>query len=388
MSETLPGGWYRDRDTLERVVTEYGSFRAAATRTGADRDNLRMWWSRHGLPEFAPTKPPVEVLAAPVPAGIDLDALRGALRTHRKGVTVLDLADAMDTSPRRVQAGLATLREQGYRVGERGVDGIVLERGLPVQTQVYPNMLPLLDGTLVRYGLVSDTHLGSDEEALGELHAAYDFFEREGIETVLHAGDWVTGIGVFRGQHSEIKVHTVTDQAKYAIANYPQRKGIRTIGIAGNHDLEGDAGKLGYDPVYVIAAQRDDITYLEGGMDAWIELGADQVENAPYVHLMHGKGGMSYAYSYKAQKLVDGYPSGRKPAILHPGHWHVEGTITARSVRVTWPSCFEHQSIFMRRLGLHPVVGFHVIEATVAGDGSVVQYLPRDLRFFDGRIVG
>jgi hypothetical protein len=97
---------------------------------------------------------------------------------------------------------------------------------------------------------------------------------------------------------------------------------------------------------------------------------------------------MSYAYSYKAQKLVDGYPSGRKPAILHPGHWHVEGTIQARSVRVTWPSCFEFQSVFMRRLGLHPVVGFHVIEATVANDGSIVQYLPRDIRFFEGRMVG
>jgi len=97
---------------------------------------------------------------------------------------------------------------------------------------------------------------------------------------------------------------------------------------------------------------------------------------------------MSYAYSYKAQKLVDGYPGGRKPAILIPGHWHVRAAFESRSVQVLFPGCFEWQSQFMQRLGLHPAVGFHLLEVTVGADGSVVQFLPRWFKFYEGRIVG
>lgn len=105
------------------------------------------------------------------------------------------------------------------------------------------------------------------------------------------------------------------------------------------------------------------------------------------MHLLHGKGGMSYAYSYKAQKLVDGYPGGRKPAILIPGHWHVRGNIRARDVEVLWPGCFEWQSTFLKRLGLHPAVGFHVLEFTVGDDGSVVKWQPTWHPFYAGRVV-
>jgi predicted phosphodiesterase len=253
---------------------------------------------------------------------------------------------------------------------------------------VHKDLLPLLDGKTFRYGVVSDTHLSSNEEALPELHAAYDWFAREGVETVLHAGDWTTGRGVFRGQDSEIKVHSITDQARRLVTDYPKRDGIQTIGIAGNHDLEGKAADVGFDPVYHLAAERSDITYL-GGMSAWLEVGAETLgENAPYIHLLHGKGGMSYSFSYKAQKLVDGYPAGRKPAVLIPGHWHVKGNIRARNVEVLWPACFEWQSPFMARLGLHPAVGFHLVEMTVGPDGSVVGFMPRFFAFYEGRVVG
>jgi hypothetical protein len=193
---------------------------------------------------------------------------------------------------------------------------------------------------------------------------------------------------VFPNQDSEIKVHDVSKQAARLVELYPQRDGIHTIGIAGNHDLEGAAGRIGFDPVYHLAAQREDITYL-GGMSAWVEIGAEELgDKAPFVHLLHGKGGMSYAVSYKAQKLVDGYPAGRKPAILIPGHWHVRGQFLARNVEVMFPGCFEWQSPFMQRLGLHPAVGFHIVECLIGGDGSVVSFMARWFHFYEGRVVG
>jgi predicted phosphodiesterase len=385
--------FYHDPEQLQAAVREHGSLGKAEVAYGVGSGVLSRWWKRHGLPPLARNvpagrKPPVERVAAPAD-GIDEAALLQALKRAKDGATVLGLADTLDAAPRRVQAALTRLRDAGYRVdlAEDGA-GVHLNRVTPSKTEVHHGLLPLLEGKLFRFGVVSDTHLSSNEEALDELHAAYDLFAAEGIEVVLHAGDWTTGRGVFRGQDSEIKVHDVSKQAARLAELYPQRDGIQTIGIAGNHDLEGAAGRIGFDPVYHLAAQREDITYL-GGMSAWVEIGAEELgDNAPFVHLLHGKGGMSYSVSYKAQKLVDGYPAGRKPAILIPGHWHVRGQFLARNVEVMFPGCFEWQSPFMQRLGLHPAVGFHIVEAIIAADGSVVSFMARWFHFYEGRVVG
>jgi hypothetical protein len=165
------------------------------------------------------------------------------------------------------------------------------------------------------------------------------------------------------------------------VDHYPHREGITTRGITGNHDIEGEFGKLGANPVVAFSNQRDDIEFL-GDFSAWVEL-----PNGAWAHLLHGKGGMSYAYSYKAQKLVDGYPSGRKPALLCVGHWHVHGTIEARAVQVVFPGCFEWASPFMERLGLAPAVGFHILHLTLGEDGSLVKFMPEWFRFHEGRVV-
>ena len=382
--------WYRDPDKLLEEVRKHGSMRAAERANGVGTGVLAKWWARHGLPKVEARMPagrdPIMRLADQ-PDGLADSAVLEAVRKAGDGASILTLADALDTAPRRVHDALTRLREQGYRVALGDESRIRLDRVPPSSTSVHSDLLPLLDGNLLRVGVVSDTHQSSMECALPELHAAYDWFAREGVTTVLHAGDFTCGRGIFRGQDSEIINHTLDAQTEHLVAEYPQRDGILTIGIAGNHDLEGEAGRVGYDPVAAMAARRGDIPYL-GGYSAWVELGSGQIENAPYVHLLHGKGGMSYAYSYKAQKLVDGYPGGRKPAILIPGHWHVKGSIEARSVQVLWPGCFEWQSSFMKRLGLHPAVGFHLLEVIIGSDGSVVSFMPRWFKFFQGRVVG
>jgi predicted phosphodiesterase len=233
----------------------------------------------------------------------DDEWLLALLKKHGDDATVEQLADAANCAPKTSARPRRRLGLAGFRI-DSDDDRIVLQRVAPSKTNVHPG---LFAGTDFRIGVVSDTHLCSNEEALDELHCAYDVFRQEGITTVLHAGDIVTGRGIYRGQEQETKEYTIDGQAEYAIANYPARDGVVTHVIGGNHDLEGEAGRVGYDPVKKIADARDDINYL-GAWDAWLEFGG------AWVHLLHGKGGMSYSYSYKAQKLVDGYPGGRKPA--------------------------------------------------------------------------
>ena len=366
--------WYRDREQLQKALAKHGTMAAVSRATGVAPSTLRTAWSQFGFPELPKSRATLRVIEGDKE---DDRWLVDLLKKHGDDATVEQLADAADVSPKRVRDALTRLGEGGFRVSENEDARVVLQRVAPDTTNVHPG---LFDGNELRVGIVSDTHLGSKEEALDELHCAYDVFEREGITTVWHAGDLVTGRGIFRGQDSEIKVHTLDDQIDYAVENYPRRDNITTHIIAGNHDVEGEAGRVGLDPVKAVAARRDDFHYL-GAFSAWLQVGE------AWVHLLHGKGGMSYSYSYKAQKIVDGYPGGRKPAILVPGHWHVRGNIRARDVEVLWPGCFEWQSPFMKRLGLHPAVGFHILDITVADDGSVVRWRPEWHPFFAGRVM-
>jgi predicted phosphodiesterase len=320
-----------------------------------------------------------EIVAADDPL---LDAIRSALK-RKRSYTVEHLADTVDASPRRVRDGIEQLRDAGFRIPEERDGQVELQRVPPTKAgAVHKLPMQLLDGDRIRFGVVSDTHLCSKECALEELHLAYDYFEREEISTVLHPGDLVAGVGIFKGQHNEITHHTFEDQRDFAVEHYPNRTGITTHIIGGNHDLEGDFGKIGADPVKGVANKRADLEYL-GPYSAWLEL-----VNGAYVHLLHGKGGMSYAYSYKMQKLCEAYPAGRKPAALILGHFHVQAGLQARGIQGMFPGCFEWSSKqFGDRLGLTPAVGFHVVEAQLGDDGSVVEWLPRWKPIWEGRVV-
>lgn len=377
----LPPYWWREAKHLQAEYRKHGSLSAIANAHPGEISHraLVTWWGKLGLPPL-PKGPRSEAF---VPAGGEMDNddewLLEALKKAKGKATVEELADLANVAPRHVREGLERLNDRGYRV-ERGEQHVVLERVPPQKDNLHQ---ALFDGNEVSVGVVSDTHLGANEEALEELHLAYDIFQKKGIREVWHAGDWGTGVGMFRTHHSEAHVHTADEQVEYLVENYPRRKGIVTRGISGNHDIEGEFGKAGFDPVAALANKRDDIDYL-GIYSAYLET---KPESGKWIHLLHGSGGMSYSWSYKAQKIVDRYPSGRKPSALIIGHWHVRGNIRTRDVEVLWPGCFEWQSYFMARLGLVPEIGFHILNMTVADDGSIVRWAPEWFPYYEGRKV-
>lgn len=379
---------YPSEDVLLTTVRRLGTIGGAAQHFDIAASSFRDWIKREGLREkvaeaIAEGQSDGGVVEPPPDPGATLaervhDFLKKQKRNAR--LSVFDVADGMDLPPSRVREALAYLRDRGIRVPEEAEsDGnVALQRVVPDKTRVHPS---LLEGDELTVGLVSDTHLSSNEEALGELELAYDVFAARGITEVWHPGDWVCGRGIFRTQDSEIKNHTFESQVDYAVEHYPRREGITTVGIGGNHDLEGEFGRIGADPVEAIARRREDIRNA-GAYSAYLEL-----PNGAFVHLLHGKGGMAYAYSYKAQKLVDGYPPGRKPALLCVGHWHVAGWLLQRGVNVIFPGCFEFKSPFLERLGLSPAVGFWILNLTLGEDGSLVKFVPEWHVFHEGRVV-
>ncbi len=370
-----------DWDQVKREAPQTSSLRQLADRMGLAPDTMRKKMVAEGnLDEIRMLMKPASSAnqwrkTQEFPERVS-ERLAKIPRNRR--VSVEELADDLDVAPRRVREVLPGLREKGYRIGEDD-DDVSLQHIAPVKHTLFK----VLAGSKTRFGVVSDTHLNSNEEALDELNAAYDIFQKEGITEVWHAGDLSAGRGVYRGQDAEIKNHTFDTQRDYCIQNYPVRDGIKTRMIGGNHDLEGEFGKIGADLVQAVSNEREDVEYL-GPYSAWINLATKQ--NPCWIHLLHGKGGGSYAFSYQAQKLAEGYAPGRKPACLILGHFHRKGNIEARGIEVIWPGCFEHRSSFMERLGLTPTVGFYILEFVIAKDGSLVQFIPHWHRFWPGRM--
>jgi transposase-like protein len=362
--------WYRDPELLRKAWEEHGSLHGAARAAGLDASTLSKWARRLGVD--APVRQ-----EAPERDGTDVRIL-AALKKHGDSLDVSALADTLDCSPKRVREALERLGHKGYRVAEED-HRVVLHRVPPPSENVHK---ALFKGETIRYGIVSDTHLGSKHERLAELHLAYEMLAEEGITTVYHPGDLVCGYGIFPGQITGVHQHTLEDQIDYAVANYPKVDGVTTYLIGGNHDLEGKFGKVGANPAQAVCNQRPDMEYL-GDYNATVVL-----EQGTRLQFLHPKGSMGYAMDYKARKLVEGFEGGRKPAVLHVGHFHRVGWIEARSVHVLFCGCFEAGGSFGPRLGLpDPSVGFYVVEITVGDDGSIVAFTPRFRKFFPGRVV-
>lgn len=215
------------------------------------------------------------------------------------------------------------------------------------------------DGELVRIGVVSDTHLCSRHQQLTHLKTIYNRFADEGIEMVLHAGDLVEGIRMYRGWEQEVLFHGADKQAEYATKVYPSGKGIRTYIISGNHDASFSTN-AGVNVVRRVCENRHDMVYL-GSYGAYLSL-----PGGVRAYLHHGAGGVSYSRSYKIQKAVENFAPENKPHIYISGHYHIACTLPDyRNVFAMHPGAFQSQTEFLRRLGVSPDVGGWILEYRV-----------------------
>lgn len=157
------------------------------------------------------------------------------LKAHGNRASVTDLADRLDVSPKRIRECVEHLRSQHKLVGLTDDEGTVEARPPLPRGRSSINTESFF-GERIRFGVVSDTHLGSKYAREDVLQALYDIFEREGIETVYHAGNFIDGEARFN--QNDIHVHGMGNQVRYFAEHYPQRDGIHTYFIAGD-DHEG-----------------------------------------------------------------------------------------------------------------------------------------------------
>ena len=229
-----------------------------------------------------------------------------------------------------------------------------------------------------RVGIISDTHLCSVAERLELVNEAYDTFVAAGITHVFHMGDLTDGWNEYRNHISFVKVHGSQEQAIYAMKNFPQRKGIKTFVIGGNHD--DDYAKTKVDRISLIVKGfhhqgkdykgRDDIVYL--GQYSHYIIFPQEVR----LHMLHPRGNQAYALSYKQQKRSENMGKNDRPEIQCTGHYHTFNYVILDDTHFIACPGLQDETEFFKRLGLSRSLGFMTLDYEIK-KGRLNSLAPR-----------
>lgn len=347
------------------------SNRALASKIGVDKQSA-------GLYRVSPPE-------SPTPA-VELDILDDIKRKLRKGpLSDLDLADALDCSPKRIKDAI----EKGMSKGSlfmQTVDGKYDLKPVDISLPGKSEAIGQNEEWTHRFGITTDNHLCNKHARLDVLAAAYQHFENEGITKVYNCGNWVDGEARFN-KAELITAPGVDNQLDYMIDKWPVHKNIVTEYIAGD-DHEGwyaqrECIEIGRYLQYRAEDQgRFDLKYL-GYAEADVKLIHPQGGSA-VMRLVHPGGGSSYAISYTDQKRVESYQGGEKPQVELAGHYHKFNVGYPREVHTVQCGCTCDQTLFMRKKKLQAHVGFVVINIKQEpGTGIITRFSTEWFPYYD-----
>ena len=323
------------------------------------------------------------------------------VRREARGVSISELSDRFDRSPRSVRDALAEIKAAAYEVDVDDERDTASIHTSSVSAVPRCGELPGWGEHSIRFCAMGDTHLENRCAARDELNAVYDRCVEEGIDTVLHGGNLSDGPGNmgYRSHYLEVEdgCQDIYGCLKFLYENYPQRDGVKTYHISSSTCHEGWAfqhrgvnmgaalskgctftmyGENGDEEVVI--PPRPDLIYL--GMDEYTILCGP--EGNTRLRLFHPGGGSSYASSYKSQKWVESLQGGTKPHLAVIAHFHKSNYFTPRDVRVLSPGCLEWQTGFMRKLMIEAQVAAWFVEMWVDGDGSLRRVRLEEMPFY------
>lgn len=293
--------------------------------------------------------------------------------------TIGELSLACDRSKATIEEAIKGLYGAGVDITVKP-DTKKVELDLGREDKVFaPINLAGLRKTHYRFGVVSDTHLGSKYQQLTLLKSAYEEMDRHNVDFVAHAGDLVDGHKMYRGHENELFMHSADEQCGYAVTHYPKLKNSKkTYIIAGNHD-ESFKKSAGYNIVRDICSKRPDMVY-QGMIGATFTIGKIRIE------MVHPSGGVSYARSYKSQKhaenmssaLIEVIRSKRDisvlPHVMILGNWHISDILPDyQGMMVVTQPCFQAQTGYLRAKGLTPNIGYCIFDMWLDADGNMVE---------------
>ena len=305
---------------------------------------------------------------------VNLDDRLFSLLKKRLGkeLGVSNVCETLGISTRVLEAAVEDLREAGYIITLNG-EHVKMHKIAPSEENEH--VLDWQGDQTIRFGVVSDTHLGSRWQQLTHLNTLYDIFEQEGLDTIYHAGDITEGVGMRQGHEFELFVHGADAQVAYVVDHYPKRDGTLTKFITGNHDHSA-IKHSGHDIGIAIANKRPDMVYL-GRSQARVHLTPNCI-----LEINHPLDGASYALSYALQKMIDAMSGGEKPNIYLGGHHHKAMYLFYRNIHAFECGTTQAQTPWMRGKRIPAHMGGWIIEVHVDEEGTITRCIGEFIPFY------
>ncbi len=314
------------------------------------------------------------------PREIILNLLRK--RNHSVG----ELSRHIDKSKETIIKILDDLRNRGYDVKiDETTRQVNLEKVPSKSIETY-KLEPLYRNHW-RFGVISDTHIGSKYQQKKILHTCYKIGEQEKIDTMFHCGDVHEGKGLYRGQDQEIFAQGIDEQLDYAINNYPYTKKFKTYMITGSHDLVFKK-TAGFNIVRRLCEIRKDLIF-RGDVSAEFIYKNKNIR----VSVNHPSGGLSYAVSYNPQKIVENITSAviskirasgdvnLLPNIFLFGHYHRVMYVPYFGAHIFCSPALQMQTPYLAAKGYSPQVGMLIIQINFDDIGNITK-MTYDFRDF------
>jgi len=340
--------WIKKAQELKRTCswTELPEKLLAETGLDYTREKIRWALRRSGYKE-----------------DVEFDIRGSLIKKLSQPRLLTDLCEDFECDKKHLSIVLSELMDEGYNIVD--VNGYYrIEKEVVPETYEYEKSWN--GERIIRFALAGDNQSGSKFTQWTHLHRFYDIVEREEIPTVFHTGDITEGEEMRMGHKYECYVQGADDHVEEVVKNYPERLGVKTEFITGNHD-HSLIIRAGLDIGKMVAARRDDMIYL-GKSQARIKLTPKCV-----LELRHPVDGTAYSLSYKPQKIVNAMSGGDKPNILAIGHYHKTEYLFYRNIHVLQTGCFQAQSDWMRNKGIDAHLGGWLVEVHVNDEGEVTR---------------
>ncbi len=340
-------------------------------RKGAGAQGIGLERDVRAVREAAPTQ-------APVAPARDTSETLLRLARRKDGVSLDELADALDVSPKRARDALDEAKAAGYSLDE--AHGRVHVRSAE------PTRVPVAIGEPAReavVGIISDMHAGSryhlGDEMADHIRACYAAGARE----ILCSGDLTEGC--YRHARWELSEQGMDDQIAKLLSGLPELPGLNVRLISGNHDQTWeDATGLDAGRAIVRAARdrgRNDLHYYgarEGNL----------IVHGTKITLWHPKRGLGYAKTYGLQNWIRDRHAENKPDLVIAGHWHQAVYFEQASTKGLAAGCFQHgDSPFGRSLGGDVAIGGWLLRWERDEAGGFRRFVP-EFRAYNARRVG
>lgn len=212
----------------------------------------------------------------------------------------------------------------------------------------------------VKFGVLSDLHIGHKEYKPYILEHAVKYFKKQNCEFIVMPGDILEGVSGREGHIYELTHLGASQQLNYGVEQLSQLE-QQIYGITATNSHDGwfsSKNNMGFEVGPELERRINNFNFI--GYDE-----ADLVlDNGLKIRLAHPGDGTAYAISYKGQKYLNATSGGDKPNIMCNGHYHKALYMLYRNVHYIESGTLEGQTIFMKKKQTPAMLGYWVIDAT------------------------